>query len=59
MSRKVYVTLTVSAILRVDEGIDISKVLEESRLILEHPLVYDAVDVEQLDIEKHEVTDSK
>jgi hypothetical protein len=57
--RKVYVTLTVKAILTADEGVDINKVLEEGRLVLEHPLVYDAVDVEQLDIEKSEITDSK
>lgn len=41
--RTVYVTLTVNAILTMDKGIDLSKLL----------------DVEQLDIEKHEVTDSK
>ena len=59
MSRKVYVTMTVKAILRADEGVDISGVIETSRLVLEHPLVYDSVDVEQLDIENHEITDSK
>lgn len=57
--RKVYVTLTVKAILRADEGVDVGKLIEEAHLVLEHPLVYDAVDVEQLDIEKSEVTDSK
>ena len=59
MSRKVYVTMTVKAILRADEGVDINGVIETSRLVLEHPLVYDSVDVEQLDIENHEITDSK
>ena len=59
MDRKVYVTMTVKAILRADEGVDIGGVIETSRLILEHPLVYDKVDVEQLDIETHEITDSK
>jgi hypothetical protein len=59
MSRKVYVTLTVKAVLRVDEGVDIGNLFEEGRLLLEHPLVYDSVDVEQLDIENHEITDSK
>lgn len=59
MSRKVYVTMTVKAILRADEGVDINGVIETSRLVLEHPLVYDSVDVEQLDIETHEITDSK
>lgn len=59
MSRKVNVTITAKAILVVDEGVDISKLMEEGRLILEHPLVYDSVDVEQLDIENHEVTDSR
>lgn len=59
MDRKVYVTITAKAILRADEGVDINKVLEEGRLVLEHPLVYDSVDVEQLDIEKTEITDSK
>jgi hypothetical protein len=53
------VTITAKAILRADEGVDINKVLEEGRLVLEHPLVYDAVDVEQLDIENTEITDSK
>jgi len=59
MDRKVYVTMTVKAILRADEGVDINGVIETSRLILEHPLVYDSVDVEQLDIENHKITDSK
>lgn len=57
--RKVYVTLTVKAIIRADEGVDIGKLLDEAHLVLEHPLVYDSVDVEQLDIEKTEITDSK
>jgi hypothetical protein len=57
--RKIYITLTVKAVLTADEGVDINKVLEEGRLVLEHPLVYDSVDVEQLDIEKSEITDSK
>jgi len=51
--------MTVKAILRADEGVDINGVIETSRLVLEHPLVYDSVDVEQLDIENHEITDSK
>ena len=59
MIRKVYVTITAKAILTVDEGVDIGQLFEEGRLVLEHPLVYDSVDVEQLDIEKHEITDSK
>lgn len=59
MSRKVYVTITAKAILHADEGVDIGKLLDEARLVLEHDLVYDSVDVEQLDIEKHEITDSK
>ena len=59
MSRKVYVDLHVKAILRAEEGVDIGKLLDEAHLVLEHPLVYDEVDVEQLDIEKHEITDSK
>lgn len=59
MSRKVYVTITAKAILTADEGVNIGKLLEEARLILEHPLVYDSVDVEQLDIEKTEITNSK
>lgn len=59
MDRKVYVTITAKAILRADEGVDIGELFEEGRLILEHPLVYDKVDVEQLDIDKTEITDSK
>lgn len=59
MDRKIYVEFTGRMILRADEGVDISKMIEEAHLVLEHPLVYDAVDVEQLDIEKHEITDSK
>ena len=59
MSRKVYVTITAKAILTMEEGVDLSKLMEEAHLVLEHPLVYDEVDVEQLDIENHEVTDSK
>lgn len=59
MSRKIYVDIHAKAILRAEEGVDIGKLLEEARLVLEHPLVYDEVDVEQLDIEKTEITDSK
>ena len=59
MSRKVYVDIHAKAILRVEEGVDIGKLLDEAQLVLEHPMVYDSVDVEQLDIEKSEITDSK
>jgi hypothetical protein len=57
--RKVYVKIYAEAILRMDEGVELSELMSEARLVLEHPLVYDKVDVEQLDITNHEVTDSK
>ena len=59
MDRKVYVTFTAKAILRVPEGVNVSEFVGEARLVLEHPLAYDVVDVEQLDITNHEITDSK
>lgn len=57
--RKVYVKITAEAVLVMDEGVELSQLMDEGRLLLEHPFVYDKVDVQQLDIVNHEVTDSK
>jgi hypothetical protein len=59
MSRKVYVTITAKAILVIPEGVNVGEFLEEAHLLLEHPLVFNTIDIEQLDIESHEITDSK
>jgi hypothetical protein len=57
--RKVFVKIYAEAVLTMDEGVELSELMNEARLVLEHPLVYDKVDVQQLDIVNHEVTDSK
>jgi hypothetical protein len=57
--RKVFVKIYAEAVLTMDEGVELSELMSEARLVLEHPLVYDKVDVQQLDIVNHEVTDSK
>lgn len=58
--RKVYLRLYVDVIVRMDEGVDVSDMLEGASLRLDTPLVQaGTVDVEACDIMNHEVTDSK
>jgi len=55
--RTVYVRLYVDAILKMDEGVEVSQFLEEADLRLHSE--DDRVDVIDCQIMNHEVTDSK
>ena len=55
--RTVHVKLYVDAILKMDEGVEVSQFLDESELHLKSD--DDRVDVIACDIMNHEVTDSK
>ena len=55
--RKVYVTLTVDAIIMVNDGVDISEAINESELSMVDNL--DRMDVIDMNIRKMDITESK
>ena len=57
MSRKVYVNVTVRLVIRADEGVDISNVIDEAdySFMSNNP----GADIEDTEIVNTEITDSK
>ena len=57
MDRTVHIKLYVDAILKMDEGVEVSQFLDDAEIILESNNA--CVDVIDCQIVNHEVTDSK
>lgn len=62
MSRKIYITVPVNLIIRVDEGVSMEQLQEDlivSAVIADDSKTFNQADIEDTDVGQFQITDSK